>query len=156
MSSNRVIGNNNSLIWNMPSDMKRFIRLTKGHHVIMGRKTYESMGKPLKGRINIVVTRQSSYSAPGCIVVQSLEEAIQKAEGDQKPFVIGGSEIYKQAIKYGHTIELTLIHHEFEGDAYFPEFEDAGNWELVQKESHKADEDNPYDYDFLTYGKREA
>ncbi len=152
MSENRVIGRDNDLIWNMPTDMKRFMRLTTGHHVIMGRKTFESMLKPLPNRINIVVTRQRDYQAKGCLVVHNLEAAIQKAEGDPQPFVIGGAQLYKLALPYAQTIELTLIHHRFEGDTFFPEF-DQSKWLLEKEENHPADSKNPYPFTFKTYIK---
>ncbi len=150
MGQNRVIGKNNDLIWHMPKDLQRFKKLTSGHHVIMGRKTYESMGRPLPKRTNIIVTRDKAYKAPGCIIVHDIEAAIQKAEGDAQPFITGGAEIYKLAFPYAKTVELTLIHHHFEGDTFFPEFEDKG-WKLVEKETHKPDDKNRYPFDYLTY-----
>lgn len=153
MAKNRVIGKDNGLIWQMPADLKRFKKLTTGHHVIMGRKTYESMGKPLPHRVNIIVTRQENYQAPGCMVVHSLKEALLKAEGDSKPFVIGGAEIYKMALPYAHCIELTLVHKEFEGDSYFPEFSES-EWKLQNNVENPKDEVNPYPFDYLTYLKQ--
>lgn len=150
MSANRVIGRNNDLAWHLPDDLKRFKELTKGHHVIMGRKTYESMGKPLPGRTNILVTNQKDYKAPGCIIVHTLKEAIQKAENDSQPYVIGGGKIYEQALPLSDTLELTLIHADVEGDTYFPEV-DTKIWQIVAKESHQADEKHEYAFDFLTY-----
>jgi dihydrofolate reductase len=153
MSKNRVIGKDNDLIWHLPKDLKHFKTLTSGHHIIMGRKTYESVGKPLPKRTNIIVTRQKNYEAPGCIIVHTLEEAINKASGDSKPFIVGGAEIYKQSIKYANSIELTLIHKEFEGDSYFPEV-DLKKWEEVKREHHEPDEKNAQAMDFITYKKR--
>lgn len=153
MAKNRVIGKDNGLIWQMPDDLKRFKKLTTGHHIIMGRKTYESMGKPLPHRVNIIVTRQENYNAPGCLVVHSMEEALQKAEKDSQPYVIGGAEIYKMSLPYAHRIELTLIHDEFEGDSYFPEFSES-EWLLENKQENARDEANPYPYDYLTYVKK--
>ncbi len=150
MDLNRVIGNDNDLIWHMPKDLKHFKELTSGHHVIMGRKTYESMGKPLPKRTNIIVTRDKGYKADGCIVVHSIEEALKKAEGDTQPFITGGAEIYKLALPYAQTIELTLIHHHFEGDTFFPPFE-SDKWKLTAKVENDADEKNPYNFDYLTY-----
>ncbi len=152
MAQNRVIGKNNDLIWHLPDDLKRFKALTKGHHVIMGRKTYESMNRPLPHRVNIVITRQKDFKADGCIIVSNLSEALQKAEGDAQPFIIGGGEIYKQALDVAQTIELTLVKAIYEGDTYFPEI-DEKKWELVEKEHHPKDEKHESSFDFLTYKK---
>lgn len=153
MAENRVIGKDNDLIWHLPDDLKRFKALTKGHHVIMGRKTYESMNKPLPHRVNVIVTRQDDYKADGCIIVSSLSEALQKAEGDPQPFIIGGGEIYKQSLDIAATIELTLVHDTFQGDTYFPEI-DESKWELIHKETHPNDEKHANSFDFLTYKRR--
>lgn len=153
MAENRVIGKDNQLIWHMPTDLKHFKSLTQGHHVIMGRKTYESMGKPLPNRTNIIITRDTQYTAEGCVVVHDIKDAIKKAEGDAQPFITGGSEIYKLALPYAKTIELSIIHGSFEGDTFFPEF-DEKIWKLESKEAHLADDRNPYDYDFLRYVKQ--
>ena len=150
MSENRVIGRDNDLAWHLPDDLKRFKELTKGHHVIMGRKTYESVGRPLPNRTNIVVTAQRDYKAPGCIIVNTLKEAIQKAENDSQPYVIGGGKIYEQALALSDTLELTHIHAQVEGDTYFPEV-DTTKWQIVAKESHPADEKHEFAFDFLTY-----
>ena len=149
----RVIGKDNDLIWHLPDDLKHFKNLTKGHHIIMGRKTYESMGKPLPGRTNIVVTRQEGYKAEGCIMVHTLEEAIRKAEGDSQPFVIGGGEIYKQALRYAQTIELTIVHGTFNGDTYFPEVDD-NSWKEVTRSHHEKDEKHEYAFDFISLKKK--
>lgn len=154
MADNRVIGRNNDLIWHMPEDLKHFKSLTSGHHVIMGRKTYESMGRPLPKRVNIVVTRQSGYEAPGCLVVPTIKDAIQKAENDEQPFIVGGGEIYRQSLPFLKKMELTIIHHEFEGDTHFPEY-DPSEWEITRQDFHKKDEKNPYDYSFLTLERKE-
>lgn len=150
MSENRVIGRDNDLAWHLPDDLKRFKELTRGHHVIMGRKTYESVGRPLPGRTNIVVTNQKDYKAPGCIIVHTLKEAIQKAENDSQPYVIGGGKIYDQALPLADTLELTQLHAKVEGDTYFPEV-DTSKWQIVAKESHPADDKHEFAFDFLTY-----
>ncbi len=155
MAENRVIGKNNDLVWHLPKDLKHFKDLTKGHHVIMGRKTYESMNKPLPHRTNIVVTTRKDFKAPGCIVVNSLKEAIHKAEGDRQPFIIGGGEIYKQALSFANTIELTLVHANPEGDTYFPKL-DLSRWEIVKEEKFEADEKHQYPFDFLRYEQKRA
>ena len=152
MAKGRVIGKDNDLIWHLPDDLKHFKNLTKGHHILMGRKTYESMGRPLPGRTNIVITRQKNYKAPGCILVNTLEEAIQKAEGDSQPYVIGGGEIYKQALNYAQTMELTEVDGEFEGDTYFPEFDET-EWVEEQRTHHPADDKHKYAFDFIRYRK---
>lgn len=155
MGQNRVIGKNNDLIWHLPNDLKHFKNLTSGHHLIMGRKTYESLGKPLPNRINVVVTRQPSYKAPGCIVVGSIQEAIRKAEGDRTPFIAGGAEIYEQALPLLAVMELTLIHHNFDGDAFFPEY-DKNEWEVVSEVFNAKDEKNPYDHTFIRLERKKT
>lgn len=155
MAQNRVIGRAGDLPWHLPDDLKHFKKLTRGHHVIMGRKTYESMEKPLPGRTNIVVTRSENYRAPGCMVSQSLRHAIQKAENDSQPFIIGGGDIYQQALPYADRIELTLIHTEVKGDTFFPDFSEK-DWALVHQEHHPADERHAYAFDFLRYDRKQA
>ncbi|HAD96223.1 MAG TPA: diacylglycerol kinase [Cryomorphaceae bacterium] len=151
MAQNRVIGNNNDLIWHLPRDMKHFRELTTGHHVIMGRKTFESMdGRPLKNRTNILITRQEDYQAEGCIVVHSLDEALASIKDDDQPFVIGGAEIYRQALEKAQTLELTLVYETFEGDTHFPELQ-TDSWKELKREHHTADEKNSYAMDFVTY-----
>jgi len=150
MAENRVIGKNNQLIWHLPADLKHFKNLTTGHPIIMGRKTFESIGKPLPNRTNIVVTRQEDFRPEGCLVAHSLSEALMMAQQlDAEIFVIGGAEIYKQAMFLADTIYLTEVHQEFEGDTFFPEI-DTLLWIETDREEHKADEKNPYDYDFVT------
>lgn len=144
-SKNNVIGSNGSIPWNIPKDLKYFKELTEGNTVIMGRKTYESLPKdkkPLPNRINIVITRDINFTANGCMVVGSLEEAILKIDNRKDTFIIGGSEIYKQAINFVDKIYITEINDEYEGDTYFPEISDK--WHLVGVE--KNDECN-----FMTY-----
>jgi dihydrofolate reductase len=155
VAENNVIGNNNQLIWRMPTDLKRFKTLTMGHPIIMGRKTYESIGKALPGRTSIIITRQADYQAADCIVVHSLDEAIKAAKSTNTPqaFVIGGAEIYHQALAICDTVYLTKIKHSFHGDAVFPNL-DQNKWELVNQEEFLADEKNPYPYQFLTLNKR--
>jgi dihydrofolate reductase len=118
-SKNKVIGKDNTLIWNIPGDLKRFKELTTGHTVLMGRKTFESIGKPLPNRRNVILTRDKDFKAEGCLVYSDLREVLELFGNDL--FIIGGEQIYKQTIGYADYIELTLIHKEFEGDSYFPE-----------------------------------
>lgn len=128
MTENRVIGVENRLPWNIPEDLKRFKKITSGHPIIMGRKTYESIGRPLPGRTNIVITRQKDYRAEGVIACSSLREALDwanRAPGSDEIFVIGGGEIFKQALPLTDRIYLTIVEWPFEGDAYFPDFDRA-------------------------------
>ncbi|MDR9374880.1 MAG: dihydrofolate reductase [Schleiferiaceae bacterium] len=152
LAENRVIGKDNQLIWRFPNDLKRFKKLTLGHHVLMGRKTFESVNRPLPGRTNVVITQQKDYQAPGCIVVHTLEEALRKAENDPQPFVIGGAKIYELALPYTDSMELTYIHHAYKGDTYFPEW-DPQKWQLTAREAHPADEKHPHAFEYRTYQK---
>lgn len=151
-AENNVIGKDNQLIWHLSDDLKRFKKLTSGHHIIMGRKTFESFPKPLPNRTHIVITRQKNYKVPkGVIVVHTMKEAVSAATvADAEPFVIGGGEIYKQAIPFATKIELTRVHHEFEGDTFFPEI-DMKNWKEVSNTFHKQDDKHDYEFSFITY-----
>jgi dihydrofolate reductase len=151
MSENRVIGNNNELIWKISSDLKRFKELTTNNPVVMGRKTYESIGRPLPNRRNIIITRNLEYQVDGCEVVSSLEEALLLTNSDC--FIIGGGEIYKQSIKIVEKIYLTLVHKEFEGDTKFPELDKE--WIEVNREDFDSDEKNEYNYSFIEYDRYE-
>lgn len=147
---NRVIGKDNKMPWHLPADLKHFKTLTSGHPVLMGRKTYESIGKPLPNRTNIIMTRDMNYSAPDCIIVTSVETAVSMAsELDMDEiFVIGGAEVYRQLLPQIQRVYLTEIHHQFEGDAYFPEL-NTQEWKEVSRERHAADEKNQYEYSFV-------
>lgn len=147
MSNNRVIGSDNKLIWNLPDDLKRFKRITTGNTVVMGRKTYESIGKPLPNRRNIIITRYQDYKADGCEIVNSIDEALMLCNNDC--FIIGGGEIYKQAIDIADKIYLTLIDEHFEGDTYFPEI--GKNWIITSKEIKENLEYKKYS--FIEYEK---
>jgi len=151
MSDNRVIGNNNELIWKLSSDLKRFKQLTTGHPVVMGRKTYESIGKPLPNRRNIIITRNSEYEVEGCETVSSLEEALLLTNNDC--FIIGGGEIYKQSLEVADKIYLTLVHKDFEGDTTFPEL--GKEWATIDTKDFEADEKNEYNYSFIEYDRYE-
>jgi dihydrofolate reductase len=150
MSENRVIGIYNKLPWHLPADLRHFRRLTTGHPVIMGRRNYESIGKPLPNRTNIVVTRNPDYRAAGCLVTHSLDDAMNSAGNDSEIFIIGGAEIYRQAFDRANRIFITLIHARIEGDTYFPEFE-GPPWREISRERHERDENNPYSFSFLIY-----
>lgn len=149
-AENNALGKNNEMLWHLPDDFKRFKQVTTGHHIIMGRKTFESFPKPLPNRTHIVISRQADYVKEGCIVVNSLEEAIQIAPKDQETFVIGGGEIYALALPIADKIDLTRVHATFEADAFFPDF-DASAWQLTTEEYHPKDEKHQYDFTFQTY-----
>jgi dihydrofolate reductase len=151
IDSNYGIGKNNQLIWHLPADLKRFKSKTTGHHIIMGRKTFESLGKALPNRTSIIISRNNHFQVPeGCILVKSLEEALKIASFDETPFIIGGAEIYKEAMPIAEKLEITHVHHAFEADAYFPKI-DSTIWKEESREEHKADEKNKYDYSFVSY-----
>ena len=153
MAENRVIGVNNTLPWRLPADLRYFRQLTTGHHVIMGRRNYESIGKPLPDRTNIVITRNPAYQAPGCEVKHSLVDALHGIQDDPEVFVIGGAEIYRQAMADADRMYLTLVHADISGDTYFPEF-DPQEWDEISRTQHEADEKNPYAYSFLIYDRK--
>ncbi|MES2430699.1 MAG: dihydrofolate reductase [Bacteroidota bacterium] len=148
-AENNAIGKDNQLLWHLPNDMRFFKNTTWGSVVIMGRKSFESMGKALKGRINIVITRQQDWKAEDAIVASDLQDALQKAEtaNCKEIYIIGGGEIYKQSLDIAHKIYLTRVHTTIEGDTYFPEL-DQSKWELTSNEDFKKDEKHQYDYSF--------
>jgi len=152
---NNAIGKDNNLIWHLSNDLKRFKTLTNGHHIIMGRKTFESFPKPLPNRTHIVITRQDDYTVPsGVIVVHSLEDAIDAAKNDPQPFIIGGGEIYKQAISLANKLEITRVHDTFkDADAFFPEI-DTDIWKEINRETHDADDKHEHAFSFITYVRR--
>lgn len=151
IAENNALGKNNQLIWHLPADLKRFKKTTLNHAVIMGRKTYESLGKPLPNRTNILITRDKNYKAEGCLVVNSVKEALKAAaEVDENPFILGGAEIYKQAMPFTDKLDITFVHHQFEADVFFPEI-DKTIWKETSRENFKADENNKYDYSFVTF-----
>ncbi len=151
-SENNIIGKDNKLIWRLSDDLKHFKELTKGHFVIMGRKTFESMPKALPNRTNVIITRKTDYKAENAIVVNSLEKALKVAENDNQPFVIGGGEIYKLSMEIADRIELTRVHTSIEGDTSFPEI-DLEKWKEVKNEKRFKNEKNEYDFSFLRYDK---
>jgi dihydrofolate reductase len=153
MARNRVIGANNTLPWHLPADLKHFKALTMGHHIVMGRRTYESIGKPLPGRTSVVVTRNATYSVLGVVVVNSLEAAISACGNDEEIFVIGGAELYRQAIDLADRIYLTEIDADISGDAHFTEF-DNKMWRETGRVSHAPDEKNRYSYHFVVYDRK--
>ena len=154
-SDNRVIGKDNDLVWHMPADLKYFKETTTGHFVTMGRKTYEAVDKPLPGRTNIIITRQTDYFRENCLVVNSVEEALALGEenGQEEMFILGGSQIYQLSLEQGFVdrIYLTEIKAEFEGDSYFPEID--ASWKEVKREEHEPDEKNSHPYAFVVLEK---
>jgi dihydrofolate reductase len=155
-SSNRVIGRDNKLPWYLPGDLKYFKQATMGKPIIMGRKTFESIGKPLPGRLNIVISRDASFTAQGIKVVMSLPEAIELAEsqalidGVDEAMIIGGAQIYALALPEVERLYITQVHADIEGDAYFPEF-NRSQWTELGREDFSAQGPNPYDYSFIVY-----
>ncbi|WP_293301595.1 dihydrofolate reductase [Pedobacter sp. UBA4863] len=152
ISSNNAIGKDNQLLWHLPADLKHFKSITSGHTIIMGRKTYDSIGKPLPNRRNIVITRQKGLQIEGIEVVNSLAEALSLCK-QEEVYIIGGAEIYRQAISLCDKIELTRVHQDFDADAFFPELDNA-TWEEVWKEDHLPDEKNKFAYTFSTLERR--
>jgi dihydrofolate reductase len=145
MARNRVIGASGAIPWRLPGELKRFRNITMGHHVIMGRKTWESIGRPLRGRTSVVVTRQSGYRAPDALVAHSLEEAISACRGDDEIFVIGGAELYRQALPRASRLYLTEVETDVEGDTWMPEL-DASMWRETASESFAADGQHAHAY----------
>ena len=153
-AENDAIGLGNKLIWHLSDDLKRFKSLTNGHHIIMGRKTFESFPKPLPNRTHVVITRQKDYKAPdGVIIVHSLEDAIDASKNDSQPFIIGGGQIYKQAMTIADKIELTRVHHDFDADTFFPKI-DTTLWKETANVFHKKDDNHDYEFSFLTYERK--
>ncbi len=155
LGENRVIGKDNDLVWHLPDDMAYFMRTTTGHHVIMGRKNYESIPekfRPLPRRTNIIMTRQKAYEAPGAFVVHNLDEALKMAStnGESEAFIIGGGEIYKLGLAKADVLYLTEIKASFDGDAFFPEV-DFEKWEEISRVHHPADDRHKYAFDFVIY-----
>lgn len=153
VAQNNALGKNNSLLWHLPNDFKRFKEITTGHHIIMGRKTFESFPKPLPNRKHIIITRQENYFFESCIVVSNLEEAIAVCPPNQDIYIIGGGEIYAQSIAIADKLDITRVHQDFEADVFFPEI-DLNVWELQLETFHPKDEKHLFDYSFQTYIRR--
>jgi dihydrofolate reductase len=154
IAKNYALGKDNDLIWHLPADLKRFKKVTTGHYIVMGRNTYESIGRPLPNRTTIIITRNKNYFKEGCLIANSLEEAIEIAKEEAQVFIIGGAQIYKETIAkdLAEQLDITLVHNEFEADVYFPEI-DTKIWKEVAREDFKADEKNEHDYSFISYQK---
>jgi dihydrofolate reductase len=152
---NRVIGKNNALIWHLPADLKRFKALTTGHVIIMGRKTFESIGRPLPNRTTVVISRQQDLKIEGVILAHSVEEAILKAKSISRDdiFIVGGAEIYQLSLPLADQILVTQLHDIFEGDAFFPEISPA-IWEVAEQERGVTDEQNAYQFSYITYARK--
>ncbi len=150
IGTNNELGKDNNLIWHLPADLKRFKKLTVGHHIIMGRKTFESIGIPLPNRTTVIITRDKNYKVQDCITVNSLDEALQVSKKDKTPYIIGGAQIYNQALKIAERLEITYVHAEFEADVFFPKI-DLTVWNEIARETHKKDDKNKYDYSFVSY-----
>ena len=152
-AENDAIGKNNDLIWSLPDDLKRFKRLTSGHCIIMGRKTFDSFPGLLPNRKHIVISKKSeSYFPDEVVVVNNFEDAIKATNEDENPYVIGGGQIYNLAMKHSDIIELTRVHEEFEADTFFPKI-NWDEWELINEENHEIDERHKYSFTYKTYLK---
>ena len=152
IAENNALGKDNKLIWHLSNDLKRFKKLTSGHHIIMGRKTFESFPKALPNRTNVVITRDKKYKAKDALVVHSIEEALKIAKNDPQPFIIGGGEIYMQSLALAERIELTKVHHSFDADTYFPKL-DLSVWKEIHREECLKDDKHSFNYSFITYEK---
>ena len=150
ISQNGIIGREMDLPWHISADLKRFKSLTMGHHIVMGRKTYESIGRLLPGRTTVIITRQSDYQIPGAIVVNSIDEAIAVAADDQETFIVGGSQIYNLALPLVDTLYITRVHADVEGDTRLDAV-DWSAWECESSERHSAGEKNDHEYSFEIY-----
>lgn len=149
MDRQHVIGRAGRLPWHLPADLQRFKSLTMGHHIIMGRKTWESIGRVLPGRVSVVVTRNPHYAAPGAVIAGSLTDALALASGDSEPFVIGGAELFREALAYSRRLYVTEVLAEYSGDVWFPDLR-AGDWREVHREHHAATERDPA-WNFVIY-----
>ena len=152
-AKNRVIGVNNTLPWHLPEDLKRFRALTTGHHIIMGRKTYDSLGRLLPGRTTVIVTRNQAYKVEGAIVVHSLKDAIAACGDDEEVFLIGGAELYKDGLELANKLYVTEINAEYEGDAFFPEF-NLSEWIAREAEAEAYTSSNGLGFRYITYQRK--
>jgi dihydrofolate reductase len=153
VAENNALGKNNDLLWHLPNDFKRFKEITSGHHIVMGRKTFESFPKPLPNRTHVIITRQKDFQFEGCIVVSDLEKAIAACPKTEDIYIIGGGEIYTQSISFADQLDITRVHHSFDADVYFPEI-DPEIWELTNETFNSKDEKHLFDYTFQTFVRR--
>ncbi len=152
MSENRVIGKNNKLPWHLPADLQHFKKITMGNPILMGRKTYESIGRPLPGRLNIILTHNTHYQAPGCVIVSSIEDALNAAKDYQELFIIGGATIYQELMPLTQRIYMTKISQYIEGDTFFPAI-DPTQWQQVECIDQASDTKNPYQFSFVIFDR---
>ena len=155
IAKNNALGLNNNLIWHLPADLQRFKKRTTGHHILMGRNTFESIGKVLPNRTTVIITRNKTYTKEGCLIANSVEQALEMAKEDNQVFIIGGAQVYKYSLEHNlaDVLDITLVHEEFEADAFFPEI-DENIWQVERKEDFVADEKNKFDYSFIRYRKK--
>ena len=154
MAHHRIIGADNDMPWHLPADLQHFRRTTMGKPVVMGRKTYESIGKALPGRHNIVITTNSEYTLDDASVVYSVEEALALCAQEEEVMIIGGGSIYALLIDHTDTLHLTFIDKDVAGDTQFPDWNEYGQWQEVSREAHHADDKNPHDYEFVTLQRK--
>lgn len=155
VANNGIIGKDGTLPWHLPADLKYFRRVTTGHAIIMGRKNYQDIGRPLPNRVNIVLTRDTTFRAQGCLVAHSIEKAISLAGNDPEIFFIGGARVYEQVLPRADRLYLTRIHGSISGDTRFPQY-DEDEWTRVSHEHHAADEENPYPISFDVFERSGA
>ena len=153
VAENNALGKDNDLLWHLPNDFKRFKEITSGHHIIMGRKTFESFPKPLPNRTHVIISRQKDFVKEGCIVVQDIENALAVCPKNEDVFIIGGGEIYKQFISFADQLDITRVHNSFDADVYFPEI-DLEIWQLSSETFHQKDEKHLFDYSFQTFVRK--
>lgn len=155
IAENNALGKDNDLIWHLPADLKRFKKVTSGHHIVMGRNTFESIGKPLPNRTTVIITRNNKYQQEGCKIVHAIKDALEIAKDDSEVYLIGGAQIYKQALEENlvDRLDITRVHQYFEADVFFPKI-DLKIWKEIFREDFKADERNKYDYSFVSYVKK--
>ncbi|MBU8968780.1 type 3 dihydrofolate reductase [Bacillus altitudinis] len=151
----RVIGKDNQMPWHLPADLAYFKKVTSGHSIVMGRKTFESIGRALPNRRNIVLTTSSSFQAEGCEVFHSIDDILTIAKTEEELLIIGGSKLYEEMMPYADRLYITHIHHSFEGDRFFPYY-DEDHWTVVSREKGHRDEKNPYNYEFVVYDRKEG
>lgn len=151
----RVIGQDNQMPWHLPADLAYFKKVTGGQTIVMGRKTFESIGRALPNRRNIVLTTSPSFQAEGCEVVHSISDILTIGKNEKELFIIGGSKLYEEMMPYADRLYITHIHHSFEGDRYFPHY-DEDEWTIVSCEKGHSDEKNPYNYEFVVYDRKEG
>lgn len=153
VAENNALGKDGGLPWKLPDDFKRFKKLTQGHNIILGRKTFESLPKKLPERKHIILTNQKDYDHEGCVVVHNIKDALAFVQDDEQAFVIGGAHIYKLALPFVEKLELTQVHHSFDADTYFPDV-DFTKWNLINKDFHEKDEKHNFSFSYLTYKRK--